>query len=73
MMTVYTKPDCGQCMMTVRVLESKGIDFRAIDLTDDAEALATVKAMGYAQAPVVVTGDDHWAGFRPDKLMKLVR
>jgi glutaredoxin-like protein NrdH len=23
-------------------------------------------ASGYLQAPVVVAGEDHWAGFRPD-------
>jgi glutaredoxin-like protein NrdH len=24
--------------------------------------------MGYMQAPVVVTENDHWSGFRPDKI-----
>jgi len=25
-------------------------------------------ALGYLQAPVVVAGDDHWSGFRPDRI-----
>lgn len=29
-------------------------------------------SLGYLQAPVVVAGDDHWAGFRPDRIKNLV-
>ena len=38
---------------------------------EDELALEQVKALGYAQAPVVVTSNDHWSGFRPDKLKEL--
>ena len=34
-------------------------------------ALDQVRALGYAQAPVVVAGEDHWSGFRPDKIKAL--
>lgn len=30
-----------------------------------------VKELGYTAAPVVVAGEDHWSGFRPDKLATL--
>ena len=30
-----------------------------------------VKGLGYMQAPVVVTDDEHWSGFRPDKIEAL--
>ena len=30
--------------------------------------LEKVKELGYLQAPVVVTDDEHWSGFRPDKI-----
>jgi protein involved in ribonucleotide reduction len=30
-----------------------------------------VKSLGYLQAPVVVTDEDHWSGFRPDKIDEL--
>ena len=36
-----------------------------------AAALEKVKALGYLQAPVVITDEDHWAGFRPDKIDEL--
>lgn len=69
--TVYTKPSCVQCNATYRALDSKGIDYEILDLTEDEKALEMVKSLGYMQAPVVITDDDHWAGFRPDKIASL--
>ena len=66
--TVYSKPACTQCTATYRALDSKGIEYQAIDITSDESALARIKELGYLQAPVVVTADDHWSGFRPDKI-----
>lgn len=70
--TVYSKPNCVQCNATYRALDKAGLDYATVDVTVDAEALAQVKALGYAQAPVVVAGEDHWSGFRPDKIKALV-
>ncbi|UBH04628.1 glutaredoxin-like protein NrdH [Leucobacter sp. Psy1] len=69
--TVYTKPSCVQCTATYRALDSKGIEYDVIDLSEDETALETVKGLGYLQAPVVVTDDEHWSGFRPDKISEL--
>ena len=69
--TVYTKPSCVQCTATYRALDSKGIDYEVFDLSVDEKALEAVKALGYLQAPVVITDDDHWSGFRPDKIATL--
>lgn len=71
MITVYTKPACVQCTATYRALDARGLEYRSIDLSVDTDALDVVKAMGYMQAPVVVTDDDHWSGFRPDKIATL--
>ncbi|PPG77478.1 NrdH-redoxin [Rathayibacter rathayi] len=68
---VYSKPSCVQCTATYRALENKGIQFEILDLSVDETALEQVKALGYLQAPVVVTNDDHWSGFRPDKIDEL--
>ena len=70
--TVYSKPNCVQCNATYRALDKAGLDYSTVDLSVDAEALAQVKSLGYAQAPVVVAGSDHWSGFRPDKIKSLV-
>lgn len=71
MLTVYTKPACVQCTATYRALDKHGIAYDTIDVTKDAEALEHIKDLGYMQAPVVVTDDDHWSGFRPDKIEHL--
>ncbi|MBY6089697.1 glutaredoxin-like protein NrdH [Pseudooceanicola sp. 502str34] len=69
--TVYSKPACVQCTATTRALDAKGLEFELVDLTQDADAMARVTELGYRQAPVVMAGDDHWAGFRPDKIAAL--
>lgn len=75
MITVYSKPNCPQCTATYRKLKSLGLPHDSIDVTEDAEALAFIRALGYQQAPVVVVreGEEvkkHWSGFRSDLLKK---
>jgi len=69
--TVYSKPACVQCTATTRALDAKGISYDVIDLTEDAAAMEMVQDLGYRQAPVVIAGEDHWAGFRPDMIGQL--
>lgn len=69
--TVYTKPACVQCNATYRALDKKGLSYESVDISQDPEALERVRALGYMQAPVVVTDDDHWSGFNPDKISAL--
>jgi glutaredoxin-like protein NrdH len=69
--TVYTKPGCVQCTATYRALDNQGIEYDVIDLTTNHEALETIKQLGYLQAPVIITDNDHWSGFRPDKIAAL--
>lgn len=69
--TVYSKPACVQCTATTRALEARGLNYDVIDLTEDAAAMERVQDLGYRQAPVVIAGDEHWAGFRPDIIGRL--
>ncbi|MCK6210325.1 glutaredoxin-like protein NrdH [Georgenia sp. EYE_87] len=69
--TVYSKPSCVQCDATYRALNKQGLEYEVVDITVDAEALESVKALGYQQAPVVFADGDHWSGFRPDKIKAL--
>ncbi|PFG43955.1 ribonucleoside-diphosphate reductase class Ib glutaredoxin subunit [Isoptericola jiangsuensis] len=66
--TVYSKPACVQCDATYRALDRKGVEYTVVDITQDAEALEMVRGLGYLQAPVVVAGEEHWSGFRPDRI-----
>ena len=69
--TVYSKPACVQCTATTRALEARGLDYEVIDLPEDDDAMPQVSELGYRQVPVVIAGEDHWAGFRPDLIGRL--
>jgi glutaredoxin-like protein NrdH len=71
--TVYTKPACVQCNATYKALDKQGIAYDVVDITATPEARDYVMALGYLQAPVVVAGNDHWAGFRPDRIKALAK
>lgn len=70
--TVYSQPSCVQCVATYRELDRQGVAYTVVDLSKDESAMQMVLGLGYRQAPVVMAGDDHWAGFRPDKIMAIV-
>ena len=69
--TVYTKPACVQCNATYKALDKNGLDYTVVDITTNEQARDYVMGLGYLQAPVVVAGDDHWSGFRPDRIKAL--
>lgn len=71
MITVYTKPACVQCNATYKALDKAGVAYEVIDISQDSDARDYVMALGYLQAPVVVAGDEHWSGFRPDRIKAL--
>lgn len=64
--TVYTKPRCPQCEATKRQLTRQGVEFDTVDITSDPAILAEIQAAGFRQAPVVMTADTSWSGYRPD-------
>ncbi len=72
MVKVYSKPACFQCTATTKEMDRKGISYEVIDIPEDDTAFNLVKELGYKQAPVVIAGEEHWSGFRPDKISNLV-
>jgi glutaredoxin-like protein NrdH len=53
-------------------LDNAGIvDYNTVDISQDSDAREYVLSLGYLQAPVVVTADTHWSGFRPDRIRAL--
>lgn len=71
--TVYTAgPSCQPCRMTLRHLDRLGIAYTTIPIdSDDAIREAAIE-LGLRTAPIVCVatpaGEDHWDGYRPDKL-----
>lgn len=70
MITIYTNPDCIQCEQTKRYLDKKNVPYKVIDLSQDNEALNMVLGLGFKSAPVVITDNDRWSGFRLEKLYR---
>nr|VTP03815.1 Glutaredoxin-like protein NrdH [Mycobacterium riyadhense] len=69
--TIYTKPACVQCTATRKQFDKEGISYSLVDISEDPAARDYVMSLGYLQAPVVVAGDQHWSGFRPDHIKAL--
>ena len=61
---VYSKPACPQCTMTKKALTQKGVAF--VEEALSQEALERFAAQGFRSAPIVVAGNQSWAGFQPD-------
>lgn len=68
MTTVYTKPACVQCDATKRLMDNLGINYEAVDITEDEVAYEQLVEMGYQGVPVVITDHGSWSGFQPDKI-----
>lgn len=66
--TVYTKPACVQCDATKRLMDKLNIEYSTVDITVDTDAFDMLLSKGFKAAPVVITDDDSWAGFNPEKI-----
>lgn len=68
MIKIYTAPHCSQCTATKRKLDQLNIKYELVDV--DENITKELVDMGFKQLPVVITYDDKWSGFRPDKIEK---
>lgn len=71
--TVLSKNSCVQCNATYRLLDKEGVDYEVRNISTDEEALTLAMSLGYKSAPVVIAGENHWSGFRPDKIEELAK
>jgi glutaredoxin-like protein NrdH len=69
--TVFTKANCVQCEATKRHLDKIDVSYDLVDITNDVTALDRLISLGYRSAPVVITDNDSWSGYIPEKLDKL--
>lgn len=68
---VFTKNGCQPCKATKRKFEKEGIAYSEINLDENPEAKDRIVKLGYSAAPIILAGDEHWAGFQPDRIMSL--
>jgi glutaredoxin-like protein NrdH len=77
-LTLYIKPaNCFACDKTKQKFTEAGIEFTAIDITTNEQALAYIsEELGYSQAPVVLYErdgtEDHWSGLNPPKIAHVI-
>lgn len=71
--TIYTLPACVQCDSTKRMLTRSEVEFVEVDLSTDPAAMEKIRGWGYTQAPVVEHGNQHWSGFRMERLQSLIK
>jgi glutaredoxin-like protein NrdH len=74
MITVYVKSTgfCGPCMLTKKALENAGLDFELLAVEDqDAAVIDDFRTRIGTEAPIVITDNDAWSGFRPDRIDEL--
>lgn len=79
MIDVYSLPHCSKCNATKSALTSRGLiegrDWTEHDLSlpeNEAARAWVMEDLGYKEAPIVVLDDDdHWSGFRPDRIITL--
>lgn len=71
--TVYSKPNCMQCEFTKKFLFDNNIEYTAIDVYEDEQALNHIKELGFQSLPVVeIEGEEPFYGFRPERLGMLL-
>ncbi|MDW8846999.1 glutaredoxin-like protein NrdH [Erwinia sp. MMLR14_017] len=68
---IYTKNNCVQCNATKNAMDKQGLAYQLINLDQEPGETETLKSLGYRQLPVVMAAEDHWSGFRPDKISAL--
>ena len=69
--TLWTKPNCVQCMQTKKEFDREGIIYREKRLDRSPKAVARFQEMGFLSAPIVESDDRRWAGFRIGKIRSL--
>lgn len=57
--------------MTKRLMDKIGVEYETVDIVENPAELDRLIEMGYRAAPVVVTENDSWSGFNPDKITAL--
>lgn len=73
--TLYTKNNCIQCVMTKKRLTNLGLTYKEINVEGQPTAMEELIERNLRSMPVVLV-DDNWdgafGGFQPDRLEGLV-
>ena len=66
MLTIYTKPGCHPCRLTIKTANKLGLNYQEKPAKEHTGYLAT---LGHASAPVIVDeAGNSFSGFRPERV-----
>lgn len=71
LITVWTLPNCVQCMQTKKEFDKRGIRYEEMQLENHPEMVEQFKQENLIAAPIVVTDTKKWSGFRLEKIKSL--
>lgn len=69
--TVWTLPNCVQCMQTKREFDKRGIAYTEKALDQHPDKAKEFVELGHTTAPIVTTDIKIWSGFRLEKIKSL--
>ena len=62
MITVYTKDNCQFCDMAKALLESRGVEYRTVNVSEQSEARDFLVENGHRSVPQIFRGTTHIPG-----------
>ncbi len=73
---IYTKENCPACMMTKKLFNELGVDYKEVAVLQDSPMLEVLRKQGWHSFPVVEWLDDKgigdaWSGFKPDNIKEV--
>lgn len=71
LVTIWTKPQCVQCTQSKKLMDKLGIRYEEMNLERHPDTLQAFIDAGYTAAPIVVTDNKVWSGFRMNKIQSL--
>lgn len=71
MVVVYSKPGCGACVASKRVLDKAGVEYRSVDVSVDSDARDLLVEAGFSAMPVVAPSGDVGSWFGGFQLARL--
>lgn len=75
MIVVYSKPGCGSCSATKRVLDKAGVSYETVDVSVDSAAREMLVERGFSAMPIVApTGvvESWFGGFQLARLREVI-
>lgn len=71
---IYTTPYCAPCKTTKKYLTHLGVEYTAIDISENPELRKDIFAKAHAQTvPIVQRGSKFVTGYKPAELKELVK